>query len=86
MKRKEWIKFFSDRIACTPKDAWILFDMNRATSLLNALYGATEEKTADWIKFYTDKNGIRYEQCSNCNEYTIGLNKAFCPYCGAKMI
>lgn len=90
MKRQEWIKFITDRInqmeAFAPAGGRIVLDLKQATDLLNALHGATEEKTAEWIDFFEDDNGIRHEQCGNCFEYTVGKYKRFCSHCGAKMV
>lgn len=40
---------------------------------------------AHWIKASSKEWGFYEEQCSNCEMWSMGTNKNYCPNCGAKM-
>lgn len=40
---------------------------------------------AHWIKGPYKEWGFYEEQCSNCEMWSMGTNKNYCPNCGAKM-
>ena len=44
-----------------------------------------ENVRGEWIDFSMSIKGVPVEACGVCGMWSLGMDKNYCPYCGAKM-
>lgn len=51
----------------------------------NALTFEPEPKKGKWIDFSMSATPVPTECCGECGEWSFGMGKNYCPWCGADM-